>query len=63
MRTFEEIVEKRTDKELVDIFLNPHIYKNEFVKVVTAELDKRKIHNDSINPIKEDAEKDSDKKL
>ena len=63
MDTFETIVEQKTDKELVDIYIKSHDYQDDFIKIVEKELIKRKIPIASIKQVKEEADAISDNKL
>ena len=50
---FPEQIKRKTDKELIDIYVNPHEYQPSFVELATGELGKRNINLDSYKQTRE----------
>ncbi len=51
METFQKQVEQKSDKELVEIYLNAQDYQENFMKVVGEEYSKRNISSDALKNI------------
>lgn len=50
---FPEQIKRKTDKELIDIYVNAHEYQPAFVELATEELGNRNISLDSYKQIRE----------
>lgn len=60
---FNELVKKKTDKELIDIYLNPQDYQAEFVSFVIKEIANRKLPIDTLDEIRSKKDQVSDNEL
>ena len=60
---FNELVKKKTDKELIDIYLNPQDYQAEFVGLVVEEITHRKLPIDTLDEIRSKKDEVSDNVL
>lgn len=50
---FPEQIKRKTDKELIDIYVNAHEYQPAFVELATGELGKRNINLDRHKQVRE----------
>lgn len=60
---FNELVKKKTDKELIDIYLNPQDYQADFVGLVVEEITHRKLPIDTLDEIRSKKDEVSDNVL
>lgn len=50
---FPEQIKRKTDKELIDIYVNAHEYQPAFVELATGELEKRSVSLDGYKQVRE----------
>jgi hypothetical protein len=60
---FPEQIKRKTDKELINIYLNAHEYQPAFVELATGELGKRNISLDGYKQVKEQKNQKVSKQL
>ena len=63
MEDFELVVKKKTDDELLDIYVNAHDYRPTFVNLVENELANRNILIDQVQKIRKKACEVNDKEI
>lgn len=60
---FPEQIKRKTDKELIDIYVNPHEYQPAFVELAIEELGKRNINLDSYRQAREQKRQKASKQI
>ena len=63
MDTFESVVKQKTDRELVDIFINQQDYQENFLICIEKELECRKISLESVKKERHQVVEMNDEKL